>query len=548
MQSEIDNKSESSRGTWQGMRWYICALLFFATTINYIDRQILSLIKEFLDVQFGWSKAQFGLVNSLFQGAYGLGLLWFGWFVDRRGVRLGYAISMIGWSIAAMVHAFVNLLPQGHRLVVGGYVFEYTALAVGSFGFCRVLLGLAEAGNFPSAVKGVAQWFPKRERAFATSLFNAGTNVGAIVAPALVPFLALHYGWPMPFILAGVLGFLWLILWLPMYKTPELHPRVSKEELALINSDNEEGNQDKVPWLSLLSHKQTWSFIVAKFMTDPVWWFFLIWLPDFFNETLLLNIKKSWVHLVTIYTIITVLSIFGGWITGHLSKLGWSITRARKTGMFVFALCVVPVMFATHFGRFNVDAGFFDRLKASSFIVEKISVIEGKNVKEKTTLPVPAEVVVSLQTLSGKSYKTAESFIKAAGEVITPAKANEMKQALADAARDNNLFWIAVLLISLAGAAHQAWSANLYTTVSDMFPKKAVASIIGIGGMAGSMGGMIFPLVTGVLLDHFKAAGSVTAGYNILFGICAFAYLTSFVIHHFLAPRFELVDVDKKKS
>lgn len=530
------------------MRWYICALLFFATTINYIDRQILSLIKEFLDVQFGWSKAQFGLVNSLFQGAYGAGLLWFGWFVDRRGVRLGYAVSMVGWSLAAMVHAFVNFIPQGHKFAAYGFVFEYTTLAVGSFGFCRVLLGLAEAGNFPSAVKGVAQWFPKRERALAASLFNAGTNVGAIIAPALVPFLAIKFGWPMPFILAGILGFVWLFFWLPVYKTPEEHPRVSKEELELIQSDKEISTPEKVSWLSLLGHRQTWSFIVAKFMTDPVWWFFLIWLPDFFNETLLLNIKKSWVHLVTIYSIITVLSIFGGWITGHLSKLGWSITRARKTGMFVFALCVVPVMFATHFGRFNVDAGFFDRLKVSSYTIEKIVTVEGKNVKEKTTKPVPAEVVTALQALNGKTYRTAESFIQAAGEIVTPATATEMKQALADSARDNQLFWIAVLLISLAGAAHQAWSANLYTTVSDMFPKKAVASIIGIGGMAGSMGGMIFPLVTGVLLDHFKAAGKVTAGYNILFGICAFAYLTSFAIHHFLAPKFEAVDVDKKKT
>ena len=451
--------TETSAGVGS-YRWVICALLFFATTINYIDRQILSLIKEFLDAQFGWSKTQFGLVNSLFQGAYGAGLLWFGWFVDRRGVRLGYALSMVGWSLAAIAHALVNLLPAGHRLVMGGCVIEYTALAVGAFGFCRVLLGVAEAGNFPSAIKGVAQWFPRRERAFSTSVFNAGTNVGAIIAPAVVPILAVHFGWPMPFILAGLMGFIWLAFWLQMYDTPDRHPRVTPAELELIHSDHEpEHAQNKIRWLSLLGYRQTWSFIIAKFMTDPVWWFFLIWLPDFFKETRGLDIKHSWVHLVTIYTIMTVLSIFGGWITGFLSKCGWTVTRARKGGLFVFALCVLPILWVSRSGD-----------------------------------------------------------------------------------------WTAVLLIGLAGAAHQAWSANLYTTVSDMFPKRAVASVIGIGGMAGSMGGMIFPFVTGALLDHFKQLGSVTTGYAILFGFCAFAYLVAFALQHLCAPRFEMIDLDRPQS
>ena len=541
-----ENTTAKADGVMTNYRWTICALLFFATTINYIDRQILSLIKEFLDVQFGWSKAQFGLVNSMFQGAYGMGLLWFGWYVDRKGVRAGYTLSMIGWSLAAMAHAFVNWIPVGQGMQLCGTAVSYTAMAVGAFGFCRVLLGLAEAGNFPAAIKGTAQWFPKRERAFSTSIFNSGTNVGAIIAPAVVPFIAFHYGWPMPFILAGVAGFIWLFFWIPMYKTPETHPRCNKAELALIQSDGDDGSTKKVSWLSLLRYPQTWSFISAKFLTDPVWWFFLIWLPDFFNETLLLNIKKSWVHLVTIYTIITVLSIFGGWITGHLNKIGWSVTRARKTGMIIFALCVVPVMFATKFGKFDVDTGFFAKLKTATYLVEQSSVVDGKTVKAKVAQPVPAEVGAALVALQGKSYRTAEEFIKAAGEVITPEKATLMKQALADSARDNGLFWFAVLLISLAGSAHQAWSANLYTTVSDMFPKKAVASVIGIGGMAGSMGGMIFPLLTGVLLDHFKAAGSVTAGYTVLFCICAFAYLVSFAIHHLLAPRFETIQLDDR--
>jgi MFS transporter, ACS family, hexuronate transporter len=436
-------------------RWVICVLLFFATTINYIDRQILSLVKEFLDAQFGWSKADFGLVNSLFQGAYGLGLLFFGWFVDRFGVKVGYAVSMVGWSLAAIAHTLVQHLPGNASIQIGGRVFGAAALAVAAFGLCRVLLGLAESGNFPAAVKGTAQWFPRRERAFATSLFNSGANVGALLAPAAVPFLAIHYGWGMPFIVAGVAGFIWLGFWLMMYDVPEQHPKVSAEELEHILSDREPVNGTaKMRWIDLLGYKQVWAIVLARFLTDPVWWFFLIWLPDYFKATRSLDIKHSWPLLVTIYGIITVLSIFGGWVTGHLARSGWSVTRARKTGMFVFALCVLPIFFATRVGD-----------------------------------------------------------------------------------------WTSVLLIGLAGAAHQAWSANLYTTVSDMFPKRAVASIVGLGGMAGSMGGMIFPFITGRLLDHYKSAGNETAGYALLFAICAFAYLVAFTVNHLLAPRFEQVEL-----
>jgi len=434
-------------------RWVVCALLFFATTVNYIDRQILSLIKEFLDVQFGWSKADFGLVNSLFQAAYGLGLLFFGWFVDRFGVKVGYAVSMVGWSLAAMAHALVSIMPGHASVQIGGRVFGAAALAVAAFGVCRVLLGLSEAGNFPAAVKSTAQWFPKRERAFATSLFNSGTNVGALLAPAVIPFLAIKFGWGMPFIVAGAIGFVWLGFWIKMYDAPEKHAGVDAQELEHILSDREESDRvEQISWKTLLGYRQVWSFIVAKFLTDPVWWFFLIWLPDYFKTTRNLDIKHSWPLLVTIYGIITVLSIFGGWITGYLAKSGWSVTRARKTGMFLFALCVLPIFFVTKIGD-----------------------------------------------------------------------------------------WPAVMLIGLAGAAHQAWSANLFTSVSDMFPKRAIASIVGLGGMAGSLGGMIFPIMTGKMLDHYKLAGNETAGYAILFSICAFAYLVAFVINHLLAPRYEQV-------
>ena len=416
-------------------RWVVCALLFFATTVNYVDRQILALIKEFLDAELGWTNEQFGLVNSAFQGAYAVGLLAFGKFVDRYGTKLGYAASIALWSLAAMCHALVG--------------------SVSGFFAARVFLGASEGGNFPSAIKAVALWFPKKERAFATAIFNAGTNVGAIIAPAMIPAIAITFGWRWAFILAGLAGFVWLFFWFPMYDVPEKRKSLTRAEFELIHSDRDEQGVGGTPmgWIRSMRLRQTWSFLVAKFLTDPVWWFFLIWLPDYFKKTRGLDIKHSWIHLVTIYAIVTVLSIAGGWLTGYMTSRGWSVTRARKTGMFLFALCVLPILLATRVGD-----------------------------------------------------------------------------------------WPAVLLIGLAGSAHQAWSANLFTTVSDMFPKKDVATIIGLGGMTGSIGGMLFPWFSGRLLDRFGA--DATGGYTILFTICAFAYLVSFAIHHVLAPKFEPIPVE----
>jgi ACS family hexuronate transporter-like MFS transporter len=426
---EIPNKPTSS--TVGNYRWTITALIFAATTVNYIDRQILSLIKPILDQELKWTNEEFGLVNGAFQGAYALGLLFFGWFVDKFGEKIGYSVSIVSWSVAAIGHALVS--------------------SVTGFFVARTALGLGEAGNFPSAVKATAAWFPQRERAFATTLFNAGTNVGPILAPAIVPWIALTWGWQMAFVVAGVAGFLWLLLWIPLYTQPENNKNVSEAELKFIQSDRPDVmTGPKSSWLGLLKYRQTWSFIVAKFMTDPVWWFFLIWLPDYFKKTRGLDIKESWIHLVSIYTIITLLSLIGGWLPGYLTKKGWSVTRARKTGFFIYALCFLPIFFVTQVGD-----------------------------------------------------------------------------------------WPAVFLIGLAGAAHQAWSANLFTTVSDMFPKYAIGSVVGIGGMAGAIGGMLFPVFSGRLLDIFTARGNVTAGYTVLFTICAFAYLIAFAIHHLLAPRFE---------
>jgi MFS transporter, ACS family, hexuronate transporter len=429
--------SGSLQRAMSNYRWLVCALLFFATTVNYIDRQILSLLKPILDQELGWTNEQFGYVNSAFQGAYGLGMLLFGWFIDRYGTKIGYTVSIVGWSIAAIAHAFVS--------------------TVGGFLGARIALGAAESGNFPSAIKAVALWFPKKERALATSIFNSGTNVGAIIAPAIVPWIAFTWGWQSAFIVAGIAGFVWLFLWIPFYDLPDKIKHVNSEELAHIRSDVDGQHDEQKPsWGSLLRYRQTWAFFVAKGLTDPIWWFFLIWLPDFFKQTRGLDIKKSWIHLVTIYAIVTVLSIGGGWVTGWLTKRGWTVTRARKTGMFFFALCVMPIYLVTSVGD-----------------------------------------------------------------------------------------WTAVLLIGLAGAAHQAWSANLFTTTSDMFPKHAIASVTSIGGMAGAFVGMFFPTLTGMLLDSFKAAGDITAGYTILFTICAFAYIVTFVIHHLLAPKFEQFDMQK---
>jgi len=427
---------ESKPGAVSRYRWIICLLLFLATTINYIDRQILALLKPILDVELGWTNEQYGEVNAAFQGAYAIGLLLFGAFIDRVGTKIGYAVSIAAWSLSAIGHAFVG--------------------SVRGFFTARFALGISEGGNFPSAIKAVALWFPRKERALATALFNSGANVGAVAAPAMIPLIALKWGWQSAFVVAGIAGLVWLVLWLPFYNVPEKIKRISAAELEHINSDKEEAaaKGPAVGWLTILRYPQAWSFIVGKFLTDPVWWFFLIWLPDFFKKTRGLDIKKSWVHLVVIYAIVTVLSIVGGWLAGYLIRRGFSANRARKISMLIFALSVLPVLLVTQLG-----------------------------------------------------------------------------------------LWGAVLIIGIAGSAHQAWSANLFTTVSDMFPKRAVASVVGIGGMAGSIGGMFFPIYAGKLLDRFQAAGNVTAGYAILFMICGTAYLVAFGIGHLLARRFEPVEM-----
>jgi MFS transporter, ACS family, hexuronate transporter len=442
-------------------RWFIVTLLFLATTINYIDRQILALLKPILDREMGWTNEQYGLVNSAFQFTYALSYVVFGWFIDRFGIKLGYAVSITMWSIAAACHGFIG--------------------SVRGFVIARFGLGAGEGGSFPACIKAVAYWFPQRERALAASLFNSGANVGPILAPAIVPWIALTFGWRMAFVAAGVVGVLWLLLWLPFYSAPEESRYVSDAELDLIQresvgevpssreiaSTNSARGAGALPtatataearpvvWWRLFGLRATWAYLLTKFLTDPISWFWLIWLPDFFKKTRGLDLKESWYHLVAIYTVSMLLSIVGGWFSGYLIKRGWSVTKARKTAMAVFAVCVVPVSLA---------------LKAD--------------------------------------------------------------------------IWVAVCLIGVALAAHHAWATCLYAINSDMFPKKAVAAVAGIGGMAGSVGGMFFPAFAGWVLDQSKhTAGGETAGYRILFAICSGAYLVAFLVNHLLAPRYEQVEL-----
>lgn len=417
-------------------RWTVVALLFFATTINYLDRQVIGLLKPTLEKAFAWTETDYGHVVMAFSAAYALGLLFFGRIIDRIGTKLGYVISIIGWSFAAIGHAFAS--------------------STFGFGVARAALGLGEAGNFPAAIKAVAEWFPKKERALATGIFNSGANIGAVVAPVMVPWILGLWGWQEAFILTGAIGFVWLIFWWIFYEIPAKQKRLTKAEYAYIHSDVvavEDEDQLAVKWLDLFKIRQTWAFFFGKLLTDPIWWFFLFWLPSYFATTFQIDLKKPSLELVVVYTATTLGSIGGGYLSGYFIRLGWPVFRARKTAMLIFAFCVLPIMLAQY----------------------------ATNV------------------------------------------------------------WTAVGLISLAAAAHQAWSANIFTTASDMFPKKAVSSIVGIGGMAGAVGGIFFPMLVGYLLDGYKAAGNIGGGYNLLFTICGCAYLLAWGVMHLFAPKMEKV-------
>jgi ACS family hexuronate transporter-like MFS transporter len=452
-------------------RWTICALIFAATTINYLDRNVLGLLKSVLSAGgvFGADKADqelnYSTVVICFQIAYAAGLLAAGKIIDKVGTKSGYAWSLIGWSIAAIGHAF------GHQ--------------TWSFGFWRAALGLTEAGNFPAANKAVAEWFPKKERALATGFYNSGANVGAIVAPLTVPYIASAWGWEWAFILTGAVGFTWLAFWYALYASPAAKlqsGKLSQAEYDFIHSDVDEQEAEKadvaktkVSWFKLLTFRQTWAFFVGKFMTDPVWWFFLFWLPSFLEGENARKLKEymaanpgfagdkadvpgviSWPLAVAIvYTVSGFGSIFGGWLPKKFINGGMDANKARKLSMFIFALFPLTVLFASRLGTINT--------------------------------------------------------------------------------------WLAVATIAIACSAHAAWSANIFTTVSDMFPKKAVASVTGIGGMAGAVGGILIARAAGLLLKHYTALDKVEVGYGILFVVCGSAYITAWVIMHLLVPKFKKI-------
>jgi ACS family hexuronate transporter-like MFS transporter len=408
-----------------GYRWTICALLFAATTLNYVDRQVLGVLGPTLQHDLHWTETQYGDIVSWFSLPYAIAFLFVGRWLDRVGVRRGLAASVVAWSIAAIAHAF--------------------ARTTAGFSLARAALGLTESANFPGSIKSVAEWFPPRERALATGLFNAGTNMGAIAAPIMVPWIALTWGWRWAFVVTGSLGFLWVIVWLAVYRAPDAHPDVTTAELELIRAGRGVEDAVAVPWLSLLRQRQTWAFIVGKLMSDPIWWFYLFWFPKFLDTRYGVKLSQVMWPLIAVYLVADIGSIGGGWFSSAMIKHGYTVNRARKTAMLAMALLIVPTSFA-------------------------------------------------------------------------PYAAN---------------MWLAVALVAVAAAAHQGWSANVYTLASDMFPSSAVASVIGIGGFVSGLGAWGFQRLTGRIL---QGNGS---NYAPIFLVCGLAYVTAWLIIHMIAPRLE---------
>jgi MFS transporter, ACS family, hexuronate transporter len=422
-------------------RWTICAMVFFATTINYLDRAVIAILKSPLTKQFNWTETDYANIVIAFQICYAVGFLFAGNLIDKLGTKIGYALATALWSVAAVGHA----------------------LATNTMGFliARGALGFTEAGNFPAAIKTVAEWFPKKERAFATGIFNSGANIGAIVAPLTVPLIAQKMGWAWAFVLTGLVGFVWLAFWFILYEIPARHKKLSKAEFDFIHSDpgeekSADGQLKKISYSKLLTYRQTWAFAIGKFLSDPVWWFYLFWLPDFLEKQYGLTGTAKSLPLALAYTLSTIGSVFGGWLPMWFIKKGWPVFKARKTAMLIFALSILPVVTAQYFGRIDM--------------------------------------------------------------------------------------WIAVVIIGLAMGMHQAWSSNIFTTVSDMFPKSATASVTGIGGMFGAVGGILIAKSAGKLFDHYKLIGDKETAYLIMFIICGVAYLLAWLIMHLLVPKIKKIN------
>ncbi|MBC7888166.1 MAG: MFS transporter [Ferruginibacter sp.] len=443
-------------------RWTICSLLFFATTVNYLDRQVLSLLAPDLSVRFGWTNTDYANITAVFQFVYAISMLFAGRIIDKLGTKSGYTWAIIIWSIGAVMHAYAIYIGEAFVSVLALVGLAAVPVSIVGFMISRAVLAIGEAGNFPAAIKATADYFPKKERSFATGIFNSGSNVGAILAPLTVPWIAGHWGWETAFILIGAIGFLWVFFWRWLYDKPEKQKRLSSRELEYINSDTENetvtGNEDiakkeKVSWTRLLGYKQTWAFAFGKFMTDGVWWFFLFWLPKYLDAQYGMKGLEITLPLAVLYSMTMVGSIGGGWFPMYFIKKGYTPYDGRMKAMLVIAL--FPL------------------------------------------------VVLAAQPLGG----------------IT--------------------FWIPVLLIGIGASAHQAWSANIFTTVSDMFPKKSVGSVIGIGGMAGGFGGVFMSKLGGGLFDHYKALGHIQTGYTIMFAICAVSYLIAWSVMKLLVPKYK---------
>jgi ACS family hexuronate transporter-like MFS transporter len=436
-------------------RWTICGLLFFATTVNYLDRQVLSLLAPSLSEEFGWSNSDYANITAVFQFIYAISMLFAGRVIDKLGTKRGYILAIVVWSFGAIMHAYSLPIGTAFSTIMVWIGVGAVPVSIAGFMLSRAVLGFGESGNFPAAIKAVAEYFPKKERSLATGIFNSGSNVGAILAPLTVPVIALHYGWEFAFILVGAIGFLWIIFWYFLYEIPSKQKRLSKAEFDYIHHDCEvlsEIPNEKVAWLKLFSYKQTWAFVFGKFMTDGIWWFFLFWLPKYLEAQFNMKGTDIVVPLAILYSMTMIGSIGGGWFPLYFINKGYNPYDGRMKAMLVIALFPLVVLLAQPLGHFS--------------------------------------------------------------------------------------FWMPVLLIGVGASAHQAWSANLFTTVSDMFPKKAIGSIIGIGGMAGGIGGVLVSKLGGYLFDYYDGLGHIQTGYTIMFVLCAVAYLIAWTIMKILVPKY----------
>ncbi|SDG15266.1 MFS transporter [Pseudomonas abietaniphila] len=441
-------------------RWTICALLFFATTVNYLDRQVLSLLAPDLSTQFGWTNTDYANIASVFQFVYAIAMIFAGRVVDKIGTKTAYIVAIGIWSTGAVMHAFSVPLGEGIASVCGALGLAVIPVSIAGFMLSRAVLAIGEAGNFPIAIKATAEYFPKKERSFATGIFNSGANVGAITAPICVPLIASVWGWEWAFIVIGLLGFVWLAVWMALYEKPEQQKRLTAEELAYIRSDETADaaarpassvGEKKVSWFKLLTYRQTWAFAFGKFMTDGVWWFFLFWLPTYLSAQYGMKGQAIVIPLFVLYSMTMFGSIGGGWFPSYFMARGDKPYDGRMKAMFVIALFPLLVLLAQPLGYIS--------------------------------------------------------------------------------------FWVPVLLIGIGASAHQAWSCNIFTTVSAMFPQKTIASVVGIGGMAGGFGGVVMTKIGGWVFDYYKSINDIHTGYMIMFAICALAYLVAWTVMKALVPR-----------